>query len=182
MSTDLERYQHELLLALRLHGVPGPRIAQALAEVDSHVAETGEEAGVAFGPPKAYAAALASTLDARYARWSGLLRSLRWPDAVIAVVSFGGAWLLTDGLVDLGTGGDGGLGLTPAWSAAAGAVLLVALVVWLVARTTADAERVLDPRTGRDMTPRLPPWVVAGLVAVPVALLLLAYVAGLAGR
>lgn len=40
MSTDAKRYQQEPLLALRLRDIPGPRIAEALAEVDSHIAET----------------------------------------------------------------------------------------------------------------------------------------------
>ena len=31
MSTDAKRYQQELLLALRLRDIPGPRIAEALA-------------------------------------------------------------------------------------------------------------------------------------------------------
>jgi len=59
VSTELETYSNELLLALRLRDVPGPRIAEALAEVQSHVSETGEEALEAFGPPRVYADELA---------------------------------------------------------------------------------------------------------------------------
>ena len=56
-------YRSRLLLALRLHDIPGPRIAEALAEVDSHVAETGEDPADAFGSPRDYARQLSRTLD-----------------------------------------------------------------------------------------------------------------------
>lgn len=64
MSTDLETYRARLLLALRMRDVPGVRIGEALAEVDSHVAETGEDPRDAFGDPVAYADRLAGSLDA----------------------------------------------------------------------------------------------------------------------
>jgi hypothetical protein len=51
----LRAYTQELLVALRMRGVPGPRIAEALAEVDSHLCETREDPREAFGSAKAYA-------------------------------------------------------------------------------------------------------------------------------
>lgn len=47
-----------MLLELRLQGVDGARIGEALAEVDSHCVESGQSARDAFGPPEAYAASL----------------------------------------------------------------------------------------------------------------------------
>lgn len=44
-----------MLLELRVRGVAGPRIGAALAEVDSHCAESGQSAEDAFGDPAAYA-------------------------------------------------------------------------------------------------------------------------------
>jgi hypothetical protein len=51
-------WSEELLLELRLQGVSGARIGAVLAEVDSHVAESGEPAAEAFGHPVAYARSL----------------------------------------------------------------------------------------------------------------------------
>jgi hypothetical protein len=47
-----------MLLELRLLGVAGPRIGAALAEVDSHCADSGQTAEEAFGDPTAYARSL----------------------------------------------------------------------------------------------------------------------------
>jgi acyl-CoA synthetase (NDP forming) len=52
----------DLLLALRLRDVPGTRIGEVIAEVQSHVAETGEDPRQAFGTPKEYAAEVAGAL------------------------------------------------------------------------------------------------------------------------
>lgn len=45
----------DFVLEQRLAGVPGTRIGDALAVVESHVAESGESAGESFGDPTAYA-------------------------------------------------------------------------------------------------------------------------------
>jgi len=44
-----------MLLELRGRGIAGPRIGAALAEVDSHCAESGQTAEESFGDPAAYA-------------------------------------------------------------------------------------------------------------------------------
>lgn len=51
----------DFVLEQRLLGVPGDRIGDALAVVESHVVDSGEGARDAFGDPVAYAAASAST-------------------------------------------------------------------------------------------------------------------------
>lgn len=51
------------VLELRLLGVSGSRIGEALAEVEAHCAEGGEAAEVAFGHPVAYARSLARRDD-----------------------------------------------------------------------------------------------------------------------
>lgn len=72
MSVLDKRYSDELMIALRLHEISGERVGEVLAEVESHVAETGEDPRAAFGSPKEYAAQVAAQLDARSGKPSPL--------------------------------------------------------------------------------------------------------------
>lgn len=54
-----EDWVEAFVLEQRLLGVPGDRIGDALAVVESHVAESGQGAQEAFGDPRAYARATA---------------------------------------------------------------------------------------------------------------------------
>ncbi len=173
-----EDYGQQLLLALRLREVPGPRIAEALAEVDSHVAETGEDPVQAFGPPSEYARELADALGVRpwkaYTTVGGLGGTLACGL---------GAWLLADGVHALGAGSDAALGLW-GWAATLlGLVLLGAGVLGVVRLSRREGgSRVTDPRTGADLRPPTPVWVGVALVAVPVAALVASFVLGLLHR
>ncbi|MFF3063009.1 hypothetical protein ACFVQ3_00485 [Oerskovia sp. NPDC057915] len=53
-----ERWTEAFVLELRLLDVPGSALGAALAEVESHCAESGEPAADAFGDPVAYARSL----------------------------------------------------------------------------------------------------------------------------
>jgi hypothetical protein len=53
------RWAADFIVALRLHGVDGARIGEALAEVNDHVKSSGESAEDAFGTPEEYAKKLA---------------------------------------------------------------------------------------------------------------------------
>ncbi|GAB3547859.1 fumarate reductase subunit D [Actinopolyspora lacussalsi] len=65
MSTgSSEKYRNELLFALRMREVPGARIGDVLAEVETHVAETGQDPVEAFGTPGEYAARVAEEFGA----------------------------------------------------------------------------------------------------------------------
>jgi hypothetical protein len=172
--TEVESYRQALLVALRLRDVPGDRIADALAEVDSHVAETGEAPEEAFGPPKQYAAALADALDPDRPRgWRAALAAVRSRTVPAAAV---GGYLLADGVFALGIGEGATFGV-PAWVALALGALLVCFVAVHV--RTREVDRVIDPRTGEEVTfgagPRLGAALAYGL---PVAALALLYVAG----
>lgn len=57
-------WREEFVLALRVRDVSGPRIGDALAEVDTHCAETGQHPEASFGDPESYAAELAASLPA----------------------------------------------------------------------------------------------------------------------
>lgn len=52
------QWAEAVLLELRIEGVSGDQIGEALGEVDSHCAESGESAQEAFGDPVAYARSL----------------------------------------------------------------------------------------------------------------------------
>lgn len=52
------RWAEAMLIELRLQGVGGAHVGEALGEVDSHCAESGEEAQDAFGDPVEYARSL----------------------------------------------------------------------------------------------------------------------------
>lgn len=68
------------VLALRVSGVPGTLIGDALAEVESHCAEAGESAADAFGDPVAYAQSLELPPDESLEseiRWGGVWSGLQ---------------------------------------------------------------------------------------------------------
>lgn len=156
MITELDTYRRELILALRVRDVPGDRIGEIVAEVESHVADTGEDPLEAFGPAREYAAA---TTGRARPRWG-------WNDLLVAVAAGAAGWLLAGGLLGLVSGT--AVGPLHPWTAlAVGLIIGVPTVAHL--RRTASAVR--DPRTGRDMVPlpRWAPWLLGGLLALPVA-------------
>ncbi len=58
-------WREELVLELRLHDVPGEAIGGALAEVEAHCVDSGEDAQEAFGDARTYAATLARATGRR---------------------------------------------------------------------------------------------------------------------
>ena len=170
MTKTAQTYRKELLFALRLRDVPGPRIAEALAEVDSHLSESGEDPLEAFGPPKAYADKVASALEGSGPSWR---TSLGWTAAGYAGAGAVGTLLLLDGVLGISAGTRGRWGLPAAAALIVGLVVLAALAVRFRRLARSADTQVLDPRTGADMTPPLPAWVVPVSVAVPVLGLLL---------
>jgi hypothetical protein len=157
MTTNLDAYRQQLLFALRVRNVPGPRIGEAIAEVESHIAETGEDPVTAFGEPAEYAQHLADQL----AR-SGRRRSRGLPTTiVVALVAFAGAALAANGLLR---------GVVVA--TALGLVLLTGLVIWVVRRRPTD--RIVDPRTGTDLRVPAPRWALVVLAVSLTALVVIA--------
>lgn len=53
----MDEWRDTFVAELRLRGVPGRQIGEALAEVDAHCADSGQAPGQAFGDPAGYAAA-----------------------------------------------------------------------------------------------------------------------------
>ncbi len=60
--TPLDPWRDAFVTELRLRDVNGARIGDALAEVDTHCAESGQSPAEAFGDPAAYASDLAEAL------------------------------------------------------------------------------------------------------------------------
>lgn len=181
MSTARDVYQSQLLIAMHEHRLPGDRIAEALAEVDSHIADTGEDPRDAFGEPEAYARRMSEVLGGHQEPgWFWRLR-WTWQDGVISVVVGVATAVAAGGLSGLAAGRDGLLGLPALPSVIAGFVVLTALLVRMVVGVGRLADPVLDPRTGKDVAP-LPRWIVPVMVVPIGAVLLVVCVLGFASR
>ena len=183
MTTELLAYRNALLLALRLRDVPGPRIAEALAEVDSHVAETGEDPEAAFGPAATYAEQLSQALQPTTAHgWRRWLTGFTGAHALIALLSLSGCWLLADGLFSLGARRASSLGLGAVTVVLVGAGLLVVMLRLILRSVREHADPVVDPRDGTEMAPPVPRWAFVLLGAVAVAVPTQSYVLGVLAR
>ena len=162
--------------------MPGPRIAEALAEVRSHVAETGEDPREAFGPPRAYAGQVAAALggpEEPVPLWRDAFRA---STAAYGLAGAAGAWLLLDGVLAAALGRDAALGLPPLVQLLVGLVVLAGLAVGLTRLARSPDVPVLDPLTGQDLTPPLPRWVLPVVLAVPALTLVIAVLLALSQR
>lgn len=165
--TAEQTYREHLLYHLRMRDLPGDRIGEALAEVEAHTAETGEDPREAFGPPKAYARQVAAAAGVTRGSWRLDRRT------VVAVLVIGAlSWIST---TLLGGGIAGLLGTEePDRGMSAGLELLLGVVGALLTTAVVSAlsyrrdDPVRDPRTGTAQT--LPRWVLPatflGLYAV----------------
>lgn len=95
-GTSLHEYTQALTVQLRLRKVPVPSIGQIVAEVESHVRETGEDPIEAFGQPGIYSAQCTCERASRGRRVrSGLL------DAAVPTVAITGALMILESLSSL---------------------------------------------------------------------------------
>jgi hypothetical protein len=95
-----DTYVNRLVLALRMRDVPGERIGQVVAEVEAHVAESGEAPAEAFGPAEQYADHVSAALDRPPTkRYRQTLRAMLigWPITLAAM-------LVTDSVAGLAFG------------------------------------------------------------------------------
>lgn len=179
----VDGYRQDLTLALRLRDVQGPRISEVLAELDSHLAETGEDPLEAFGPPKEYARQLVTALDpnrpAGPGRW---LLAVQPTDVAIGLLSLTGSVLLAAGMYAVGAGAASTIGLPGVATVGLG-LLCLAVGAVLVVRASRDrSDRLVHPRTGDDLLPPAPRWTLAVGVGVPVLMLLGCLALGVASR
>lgn len=183
MSTRLQTYSDELLYALRMRDVPGQQIAEALAEVHSHVAETGEDPRAAFGPPRAYALEVAAALGEPGKPPPSWRTLPSWGTAATYGLSgAAGAWLLLNGVLAFASGDQSALGLPPVATLVVGLAVLIVMALGLGHLARGKDVPVLSPLTGEDMTPPLPRWVLPVMIATPALTIVLATVLGLTQR
>jgi len=159
--TSAADYTQRLILALRLHEVPGDRIGEIVAEVQSHVADTGEDPVDAFGSPRAYAASLVD--EHRPSAW--------WTTALTVAASGLAGWLLAQGMFNVALG-------TRTWGQPGWVWIGLALVIGIPGGFAVwrRSTRVRDPRTGEDLAPFTAGGLLA-LIGTPVVLVLAAVVA-----
>ena len=100
-GTSLRDYTQALTIQLRLREIPGRMIGQIVAEVESHVRETGEDPVEAFGQPGSYSAQFAPGLArARVSQRRGAVRARPRASAAVAVTVVG-CLMLFKGLFSL---------------------------------------------------------------------------------
>jgi hypothetical protein len=138
MTSSTATYRRELVQALRLRGVPPERIGEVVAEVESHVADTGEDPREAFGPAREYAVGFQQPVSrgSRVSLW------------VLIAASAVCGWLISRGVFGL-------VRDEPVYGLPAGVALAIGWLLWVppvLAQTRRNAP-VPDPRTGRSMTP-----------------------------
>ncbi len=95
-GTSLKDYTEALTTQLRLRRVPGKVIGQVIAEVESHVRETGEDPVEVFGQPGSYSAQFAGRrTPVGRGRWLTL-------DDVTFTMFMVGALVMLNGVLNLG--------------------------------------------------------------------------------
>lgn len=155
----MSEYRQSLISILRLKDVPGDRIGQIVAEVESHIAETGEDPIEAFGRPRAYAAQLA---DERRPE-------PRWYTAATALAAGVAGWLIAQGALGLLLG-EHYLGRSGLLWLTIGVLIAIPVAI----KVHRGSTPVRDPRTGADMMP-MPRWAWVSLVGLPIGLILVSW-------
>lgn len=136
---DVEKYTNDLLLALRVRELPGDRIGEVLAEVESHVADTGEDPYETFGSPRRYAQSICPPR-------TGAVRRDMFGQAVLGAVA---GWLLARSTFSLVAGDDSLYGLPVLLVLAVGVGAAAAMVAFVRRRSAT----IVDPRSGRPLAP-----------------------------
>jgi len=143
-STDQDRvtrdYVGELAFHLARAGLDGQRVGEVLAEVEAHVAATGEPARAAFGPPQEYARRWAPDVPPQVRR-RRRLRVLAFCSLLAPVAALLG-WLT-------GRAVRAGHPLVSSDLAALGLFLALMSAIGLaVLAVPRPKGRIIDPRTG----------------------------------
>lgn len=154
-------YGQSLVLHLRLQEVPPDRIGEIVAEVESHVAETGEDPVEAFGTARDYAASL--TDEHRKPPW--------WWTTTTLVLAAAAGWLIGQGAFAVLLG-EPYLGRS-GWLWLATGLVVGIPPAFMVARR---AREVRDPRTGRPLV-RTPRWATLAFYAIPFLIVLVGWAA-----
>lgn len=156
LAPDVEKaWVEDFVLEQRLLGVPGHRIGDALAVVQSHVSESGESAHEAFGDPTAYARESGPARPAESPGWGWLLGIGLGLAGLMLTTVGAGAWISGERTLDV----------------SAGLLVSMFLAVAAYAGVVARTEAVLRLAVGR-LWPAVALAVLWMLVVVGVVLLL----------
>lgn len=122
----LDPWRETFVLHARLHELPGPRIGDALAEIDAHCTDSGQSPQEAFGDPVSYANSLAREGGSSTATVGTANRYAR--AGLTAFTILGGIHFLLAGVQALAQGSPGVLtvGELVGIAAGTGVVLLIA--------------------------------------------------------
>lgn len=132
-----QSYRDTLITDLRFRGVDSATVGQTIADMDAHLADSGESPEEAYGTAEEYAKEIAEATTADTDRRDGLMRFLP-----LVVPMLGGA-LLGGSAVRLGSGDSILFGIP----AIAGVIVGLALMIlWMGPILRSN---VHDPRTGR---------------------------------
>lgn len=134
-----KKYVTDLQMWLQLRNVPGERIGEITAEVEAHMAESGESAAEAFGPAR------------QYAKQFGVsgVRAYRARTVVTTLVAAVGGFITADAFFSL-LMGQPYAGFPAGWGFAFGLVLLLGIF------TIIPINVIVDPRTKKRLKhPRL---------------------------
>ncbi len=171
MKNTMNTYENQLILALRMRSVPGDKIGHIVAEVQAHVAQSGEDPEAAFGAPAEYAKQFSRGARGAFNRGSFLGLPL----------ILGGSFAFAQSVFAL-VMADEVLGL-PSFAVLVLAVALVVVGVYFQVGTLdpRKADPVIDPRNGQDMvllTPGANFMIMATVVLPFLAVLLITLVLG----
>ncbi|NYI41003.1 hypothetical protein [Demequina lutea] len=132
--TAVETYTKELIYELRLRDIPGDVIGDAVAQVESHIADTGEDPADAFGSPPDYAATFGEPKPLAHL----------WPRLVAGwLTGFALSGVIIDGVFALIRGDRTAWGIDPVVAIVAGSL---GLVTFFAAITFLWGDRIKDPR------------------------------------
>ncbi|MGO4103629.1 hypothetical protein AB4Y63_06730 [Leifsonia sp. YAF41] len=129
----IEKYTSELVMELREHEVGGKIIGDAVAQVESHSAESGAEPSAEFGTPQEFAGELAR----------GRTKKIGWPLYVTsAILTLGGGVLLLRGIFGVIQDREILWGIPPLVGIIVGTL---AILAWILVMIVA-ADPIRDPR------------------------------------
>lgn len=129
----IEKYTSELVMELREHEVGGKIIGDAVAQVESHSAESGAEPSAEFGTPQEFAGELAR----------GRTKKIGWPLYVAsAILTLGGGVLLLRGIFGVIQDREILWGIPPLVGIIVGTL---AILAWILVMIVA-ADPIRDPR------------------------------------
>ena len=130
----VETYTEQLIYELRLRDIPGNVIGDAVAQGESHTADTGEDPVDTFGTPADYAAT-----------FGGPKPPVRlWPRVVVSwLIGFALGSLILRGVFALIHGEGTAWGLDPVLAIVVG---ILGTVAFFVTITSLRTDRVKDPR------------------------------------